>query len=67
MFSATSSWDAMWVTPDSGRTLCGLPAASRAEDSRSVWATATLSSARPWMSSSGLVSFGASASSELRA
>ena len=38
----------MWVTPDSGSTSCGRPAASRAEDSRREWATTTLSSARPW-------------------
>src|SRR5674476_1262930 len=43
----------MWVTPDSGRTVCGRPAASRAEDRRSVWATLTLSSASPCTSISG--------------
>ena len=53
MFSATTSCDVMWVTPDSGSTECGYPAASRADDSRSEWATNTLSSASPWMISSG--------------
>ena len=43
----------MCVTPDSGSTACGRPAASSAVDSRSVCATSTLSSARPWMSISG--------------
>ncbi len=37
----------MWVTPLSGSTSCGRPAASSAEESRSAWATTTLSSARP--------------------
>ena len=45
----------MWVAPDSGRTWCGRPAASSAADIRSVCATTTLSSAIPWISSSGLV------------
>ena len=43
----------MWVTPDSGSTWCGRPAASSADDSCSVWAATTLSSASPWTSSSG--------------
>ena len=46
----------MWVTPTSGSTSCGRPAASSADDSCSVWAATTLSSARPWISSSGRVS-----------
>ncbi len=54
-FSATTSCGVMWVTPDSGSTRCGRPAARSADDSCSVWATTTLSSARPWMSSSGRV------------
>ena len=54
MFSATTSCWAMWVTPDSGSTECGYPAASRAEESRSECATNTLSSASPWMISIGL-------------
>ena len=52
-FSATTSSGVMCVTPESGITVCGLPAASSADESRSVLATATLSSARPWMSRSG--------------
>src|SRR5271166_6352952 len=64
-FSATSSCEAIWVTPESGSTLCGRPAASSAAENRRLCATTTLSSARPWMSSSGLVSLGASASREL--
>ena len=52
-FSATTSCGVMWVTPDSGSTVCGRPAASRAEDRRRVCATTTLSSASPWMISSG--------------
>jgi hypothetical protein len=43
----------MWVTPTRGSTSCGLPAASRADESCSVWAATTLSSASPWMSRSG--------------
>jgi uncharacterized protein (DUF952 family) len=35
-FSATVSWDAMCVMPDSGSTECGYPAASNAPDRRSV-------------------------------
>src|SRR5450756_1988413 len=46
-FSATTSCGVMCVTPDSGSTWCGYPAASSAEDSRSECATNTLSSARP--------------------
>jgi len=46
-FSATSSCEAWWVTPDNGSTVCGRPASSSADDSRSVCATATLSSASP--------------------
>src|SRR6266540_3176108 len=65
-FSATTSCVVMWVTPDRGSTLCGLPAASSRLDSRSVCAATTLSSARPWISSSGLLSPAASARSELR-
>ncbi len=57
-FSATTSCGVMWVTPDSGSTVCGRPAASSAEDSRRVCATTTLSSASPWMSSSGRSSSG---------
>ena len=66
MFAATGSCAAMCVIPDSGSTACGRPAASSADDSRSVWATTTLSSASPWISSSGRDSRGASASSEVR-
>src|SRR5712691_5462573 len=65
-FSATASCAAMWVTPASGSTLCGRPAASSADDSRSECATTTLSSASPWMISSGRDSLWASGSSELR-
>ena len=66
MFSATTSCGVMWVTPDSGSTCAGgRPRAAR-RDSRSVWATTTLSSARPWMSISGRRQpGGACASSEL--
>ena len=32
-FSATTSWGVMWVTPESGSTWCGRPAASSADDS----------------------------------
>ena len=46
----------MWVAPDSGSTWCGRPAASSADDIRRVCATTTLSSAIPWISSSGRVS-----------
>ncbi len=53
MFSATVSCDVMCVIPDSGSTECGYPAASSADDSRSECATNTLSSASPWMMSSG--------------
>lgn len=38
----------MCVTPLSGSTSCGRPADSSAEESRSAWATTTLSSAIPW-------------------
>ena len=48
----------MCVTPTSGSTSCGRPAASSAAESCSVWAATTLSSARPWMRSSGRVSSG---------
>ena len=34
--SATSSWVIMWVTPERGKTLCGLPAPSRARDREKV-------------------------------
>ena len=54
-FSATTSCGVMWVMPTSGSTSCGRPAASSADDSCSVWAATTLSSARPWISSSGRV------------
>jgi hypothetical protein len=60
--SSRSSWlkvsapaGVLWVVLDSGRTWCGRPAASSAADIRSVCATTTLSSAIPWISSSGLV------------
>ncbi len=43
----------MCVTPDKGRTSCGRPAASNAEDSRSECATTTLSSASPWITING--------------
>ena len=48
-FSATTSCGVMWVTPTSGSTSCGRPAASSADDSCSVWAATTLSSASPWI------------------
>ena len=52
-FSATTACGVMCETPDSGSTSWGLPAARSAEDSWSVCAATTLSSARPWTSSSG--------------
>jgi transglutaminase-like putative cysteine protease len=52
-FSATVSDEAMCVIPVSGSTSCGYPAASNAPDRRRVCATTTLSSARPWIRSSG--------------
>ena len=52
-FSATTSCGVMWVTPDSGSTWCGRPAASSADENWSVCATTTLSSAMPWISSNG--------------
>ena len=56
MFSATTSCGVMCVTPTSGSTSCGFPAASSADDSCRVCAATTLSSARPWINSSGRVS-----------
>ena len=50
----------MCVTPTSGSTSWGRPAASRADENCSVCAATTLSSARPWISSSGRVSSAAS-------
>ena len=52
-FSATTSCGVMWDTPESGSTLWGRPASSSARDSCKVWAATTLSSASPWISSSG--------------
>ena len=56
----------MCVTPGSGSSACGRPAATSAADSRTECATTTLSSASPWMISSGRSSFGASSISEFR-
>ena len=63
-FSLTTSWGVMWVTPTSGSTSWGRPWASRADDSCSVWAATTLSSASPWISSSGRRRSWASGSSD---
>ncbi len=54
----------MWVTPDSGTTEWRRPASVSARESRSVFATKTLSSARPWIRRRGLTRFGASPISE---
>lgn len=65
-FSATTSCGVMCVTPESGSTVCPRPAASSADDRRSVCAATTLSSASPWMISSGGVGASVRAASSSR-
>jgi hypothetical protein len=55
----------MCVTPESGSTVCGRPAAKSADDKRKVCAATTLSSAKPCTIIKGRSSFGASSISEL--
>lgn len=63
---ATVSSLVMCVMPLSGRNVCFLPAAISAWLNRRLLAIVTLSSAKPWMSISGRLSFGASATMLLR-
>ena len=56
----------MWVTPTSGSTSCGLPAANSADDICRVCAATTLSSASPCTSRSGRSSDAASSTSDVR-
>ena len=56
----------MCVMPLSGRNVCLRPAAINAWLKRRLLAIVTLSSAKPWMSMSGRLSFGASAMMLLR-